>query len=427
MVNLLPQQDRILEMRELRIPNLQLRDGIPRVALLIETSRSFGRGILEGVIQYTHLYTPWHLFHLPGDMIQTLPDMKEWGGNGIIARITNDLIERTILATGLPVVGVTLTDEQRRLSSPCARFSEVRADSYSAGKMAADYFLEKRFENFAFVGEIRHENWSEQRGQGFADHLAESGKTCFRYTAVTKSHKQWGKEVDRLGKWLNMLPKPIALLAALDIRGRQVISVCGECGIRVPDEVAVLGIDNDELICGTCQPPMSSIHLDARQGGFQAAEMLDAMMTGKMKTPKCFYVPATRVVERQSTDILMVSDKIVVEAVRYIIANAIYSINVANVTEHMLLSRKTLENHFKRTLHCTVLDVINRERIKRIKLLLTETNMSIQEIADKCHFEDASNLCKFFRRECRMTMKTYRRQWQQQRYEEKNSNAPFVE
>ncbi len=398
-------------------------DYIPRVALLIETSRSFGRGLLQGIIQYTRLYAPWHLYHVPGDMIQKLPDMKEWGGNGIIARITNVKIENAILATGLPVVGVTLTDRQRAPSGSCANFSEVRADSHAAGKLAAEYFLDKRFDNFAFVGEIRRENWSEQRGQGFIGRLAEVGKTCFRYTAMTKSLSHWSKEVDRMGEWLRALPKPIALLAALDIRGRQVINVCAEFGIRVPDEVAVLGIDNDELICGTCRPPMSSIQLDARLGGFKAAEMLADMMAGTMKTPRCFYAPATRVVERQSTDILMVSDRIVAEAVRYIATNSMYPVNVAKVTAHLQLSRKTVENRFKKALNCTVLNVINRERIKRIKLLLTETNTSIQEIADRCHFDNASNLCKFFRRECRMTMKTYRRQWQQQQYEDKNQTS----
>lgn len=392
-------------------------DYIPRVALLIETSRSFGREVLQGIIQYTRLYTPWHLYHLPGDMSQTLPDMARWGGNGIIARIPNAKIEKEILETGLPTVGITLSDKQRAPGGPCSHFCEVRADSHAAGKMAAEYFLEKKFRNFAFVGEPQKENWSEQRKEGFCFRLTEEGIHCHCYTTTT-SQLNWGKEVDRLGKWLKSLPKPIALLAALDIRGRQVISACGEFGIRVPDEIAVLGIDNDELICGTSQPPMSSIQLDARQGGFRAAEMLGAMMTGKMKKPKCHYAPALRVVERQSTDVLMVSDEIVAEAVRYITVNAIYPISVAKVTEYLQLSRKTVENRFKKSLNCTVLNVINRERIKRIKLLLTETNISIQEIADKCHFDSASNLCKFFRRECQMTMKTYRQQWLKQEVED---------
>ena len=397
---------------------------IPRVALLIETSRSFGREVLQGIIQYTRLYTPWHLYHMPGDLSQKLPDMKEWGGNGIIARITNNKIEKAILETGLPVVGITLSDEQSSPESPCARFSEVRADSIAAGKMAAEYFLEKRFQYFAFVGEAGKENWSEQRRQGFVDRLTEAGKTCHHCKMLSKLHRNWGREVEYLGKWLKSLPKPVAILAALDIRGRQVISACAESGLKVPEEVAVLGIDNDELICGTSQPPMSSILLDARQGGFKAAEMLAAMMSGKMTTPQRYYAPAIRVVERQSTDVLMVSDDIVAEAVRYIVANSMYPINVAKVTEHIQLSRKTIENRFRKTLGSSVLSVINRERIKRIKMLLTETNTSIQEIADKCHFDNASNLCKFFRRECQMTMKTYRQKWLKQQQEEKALAAP---
>jgi len=403
---------------EQQIQETTNRDYIPRVALLIETSRSFGREVLQGIIQYTRLYTPWHLYHLPGDMSQTLPDMVRWGGNGIIARIPNAKIEKEILATGLPVVGITLSDEQSSPTSPCVRFSEVRADSRAAGRMAAEYFLEKKFQNFAYVGEPRKENWSEQRREGFRHRLEQEGYPCHCYIANT-SQLHWGKEIDRLGKWLQSLPKPTALLAALDIRGRQVISACGEFGIRVPDDIAVLGIDNDELICGTSQPPMSSIQLGARQGGFKAAEMLAAMMAGTMKRPKCYYAPAIRVVERPSTDIFMVSDEIVAEAVRFITVNAMYPVNVAKVAEHMQLSRKTIENRFKKSLNCTVLSVINRERIKRIQLLLTETNTSIQEIADKCHFDNASNLCKFFRRECQMTMKTYRQQWLKQQFEEK--------
>ena len=399
-------------MNKLPIHISSRRDNTPRIAVLIETSRGFGRGVLEGIIQYTRLFTPWHLFHLPGDVFQKLPDMKEWGGNGIIARISSPQIETAILATGLPTVGVTMTDKQRSKSSPCARFSEMRADSAAAGKMAAEYFLGQQYEHFAFVGTIHRDNWSEQRGQGFTERLAKSGKTCFRYTAVTKSQSHWGKEVSQLGKWLLSLPKPLALLAAMDIRGRQVINACGEFGISVPNDIAVLGIDNDELICETCQPPMSSVHLDARQGGFKAAEMLETMMTGKMKMPQCFYAPAVRVVERKSTNILMVSDEVIADAVHYIMGHTTCPISVGDVTKHLQLSRKTVENHFKKTLNCTVLKFINRERIKRIKLLLVETDMSIQEIADKCHFSDASNLCSFFRRECRMSMKTYREQRQ---------------
>ena len=379
--------------------------------MLIETSRGFGRGILRGIIQYAKLYGPWQLYHWPGDFEQMLPNMRDWGGNGIIARIPNSRIERAILETNLPVVGITLNEEQRDPKHPCARFSEVRADSIRAGERAAEFLLEKQLNHFAFVGEINNENWSRQRCEGFSQHLKAAGKNSMIYPQPPKLKRDWGQEVFLLGKWLATLPKPVGLLAAMDARGRQVIAACNEFGIRVPGEIAVLGIDNDELICETCQPPMSSVMLDTPQGGFFAAEMLDQMMQGKQSRPQCCLVPALHVIPRHSTDISLISDETVAEAVRFIIANSLTSSNVASVTNHMDLSRKNLEKRFKKAMGCSVLTVINQERIKRIKVLLTETNLSIQEIAEKCHFDCASNLCKFFRRECKTTMNKYRQQW----------------
>jgi len=378
------------------------------VALLLETSREVGRGLLRGVRRYARLHGPWGLHVMPGDLVQTLPTMRAWGGTGIIARIPTARIARAILKTGLPVIAGPLTARQLAPSNPLSKLSEIRANGEAVGRMAAEHLLERGLRHFAFVGVPRQTNWVERREAAFVQRLAEAGCSCAVYPAPPASERDWGREQKRLGRWLRAQPKPLGVMAALDARGRQVIEACIESGLRVPDEVAVIGVDNDELLCELCDPPLSSIALNAEKAGYEAAELLERLMRGEKVPPRCISIEPTHVVARQSTEIAATGDAKIADALRFIRHEANRPLSVPDVAAHIGLSRRSLELRFRRALGHTVLTEIRRVQLERVRAFLIETDLPIGQIAAQCGFANGNYLGKIFRRECGETPQRFR-------------------
>lgn len=378
------------------------------VALLLETSREVGRGLLRGVRRYARLHGPWGLHVMPGDVVQTLPMMRSWGGTGIIARIPNATVARAILKTGLPVIGGPLSDRQLAPSSPLAGLSEIRADGEAIGRMAAEHLLDRGLRHFAFVGGFHKTNWVERRQQSFAARLKEAGFPCAIYPMPPALEQDLGREQKRLGQWLRGQPKPLGVMAALDARGRQVIEACMEVGLNVPEEVAVIGVDNDELLCDLCDPPLSSIVLNAEKAGYEAAELLDRMMRGEKVPPRQIPITPTHVVARQSTEIAATGDPKMDGALRFIRHEASRPLGVPDVAAHLGLSRRSLELRFRRALGHTVLTEIRRSQLERVRAFLIETDHSLGQIARQCGFANGNYLGKIFRREFGETPQHFR-------------------
>ncbi|MDR0869192.1 MAG: substrate-binding domain-containing protein, partial [Planctomycetaceae bacterium] len=194
------------------------------------------------------------------------------------------------------------------------------------------HFLEKKFQHFAYVGDAQEHEWSIRRGNAFQTNLSSRGYHCAIYPLLTEAEKEdWVLESRRLVRWLRRLPKPVGLLAALDVRARQVLRVCFDAGIAVPNEIAVLGVDNDELLCESTYPPLSSILLEKEKSGELAAKLLDQLMHKKVPSGTIYTTGADYLVPRYSTDALQVTDKIIIEAVEFIRANARRGINASDV------------------------------------------------------------------------------------------------
>ena len=237
-----------------------------------------------GIARYARLHGPWAFYLTPGDLFQVLPKMEEWGGTGIIARIETPEIARAILTTRLPVIALDLKRDQLAADNPLSRLSEVCPDSHQAGRMAAEYLLAKRFEQFAFVGVADDPPWSTRRQEGFAQCLATAGFSCHDYPLPRSSReRQWSREQPRMVRWLQSLPKPLGLLACDDDRGRQVLTACRVAGIQVPEDMAVIGVDNDEVLCDVSDPPLASVALDTEKAGYEAAALLDGLMSGQIR------------------------------------------------------------------------------------------------------------------------------------------------
>lgn len=378
------------------------------VALLLETSREVGRGLLRGVQRYARLHGPWGLHVMPGDLVQTLPTMRAWGGTGIIARISTASVGRAILKTGLPVIAGPLSARQLAPSNPLSRLSEIRANGEAVGRIAAEHLMDRGLRHFAFVGEFQKTNWVERRQEAFCKRLADAGFTCAVYPTPPPSERDWGREQKRLGRWLRDQPKPLGVMAALDLRGRQVIEACMESGLGVPDEVAVIGVDNDELLCELCDPPLSSIAFNAEKAGYEAAELLDRMMRGEKVPQTRISIEPTHVVARQSTEIAATDDRKIADALRFIRHEANRPLSVPDVAAHIGLSRRSLELRFRRALGHTVLTEIRRAQLERVRAFLIETDWPIGKIAEQCGFSNGNYLWKIFRREYGETPQGFR-------------------
>lgn len=380
----------------------------PRVALLIETSRGYGRELLHGIVRYARLHGPWSFYITPGDFEQALPKMKQWGGTGVIARIETPQIANAICKLNLPVIGLDLSGGDYPKLVKAGRISEIHPDPVAAANMAADHLLERSFTQFGFVG-FEGRIWSQQRGEAFVGRIQREGHSCAVYQSPTRSRQvEWSREQKHLSEWLKSLPKPIGLFCCNDDRGRQVLEAAMAAGIRVPDEVAVLGMDNDDLFCELSDPPLSSVALNAARGGYEAAKLLDGLMSKRIRKPRQILVEPLWVARRQSTDVLAIDDREVAETLRFIRERAGQPIQVEDVLGASHISRRSLELRFRKTIGRSIHDEIQVSHLERAKQLLAETDWPNDRIAAAAGFATGSYMGQVMRKCMGMTPAQYR-------------------
>ena len=383
---------------------------IPRVAVILYSSFKVVRDLRRGILKYARQHGPWCLHIIEGRPDeQKLLRMKEWGCTGIIGRLYTPELTEAVIAAKLPTVVFEPPVELCGPGGPLAKHCLIRSDSPAIGRMAAEHFLNLRFTQFAYVGEIHGLGWSVSRGQAFADALRRAGFDCLIYPTA-RSEKELDASADRqrLCDWLLKLPKPVAVLAAMDNRGRQVIDACTLAGINVPHEAAVLGVDNDEDLCEACIPAMSSIAFEAERVGYEGMMLLDQLMRGSVRKPRTItYGPGT-VVQRPSTDTSQIRDIVITRAREFIALNACAGIGVNDVVRHVRVSRRLMELKFRRFLGHTVLEEIQLKKLEHARMMLTETLRPIGEITASCGFETATHLGVLFRRNYGCTMSEYR-------------------
>ncbi|MFO0910156.1 MAG: substrate-binding domain-containing protein [Isosphaeraceae bacterium] len=382
----------------------------PKVALLVETARGYGRDFLRGVVRYARLHGPWSFYVTPGDFEQALPRMRSWGGTGIIARIETDRVARAILAAGLPTIALGLSEKQLRRGNPLSRLSEVVSDSHGAGGMAAEHLMERGLRHFGFVG-VAGRIWSLRRQEGFCARLEASGLEALCFEPGRKGQiLEWAREEPLLVEWLLRLPRPVGIMACNDDRGRAVLEACRTAGLRVPEEVAVVGVDNDELLCDLADPPLSSVSLNAEAGGYRAAELLDGLMQGRIRKARRIVVEPLRVVARRSSEVVAIADPDVAGALRYIQEHACEPISVKDVVKALVVSRRALEIRFRKETGRTIHGALIRSRLARAQQLLIETDLPVERVASATGFGRPSYLAQVFREHHGMTPAAFRRQ-----------------
>lgn len=384
---------------------------IPRVAVLVPFSLKGHLDVFEGILEYVRLRGPWQLYRMegrPGE--QKLLDLKRWGCKGLIVGDCTAADAAFFVRLRVPVAVFEPPPEMRKPSHPLARMPALLTDSHAIGVLAARFFLDRHYTRFAFVGEPHNLYWSQEREAGFCKTLASAGMPCAVYPAPTAGErKDWAAEHLHMQQWLKTLVKPVALFAAMDGRARQVLDACMSAGISVPQEIAVLGVDDDPFICNATFPMLSSIQTNGKKAGYLLAEHLDHLMRGQRQQKWNVKIEPLRVVTRRSTDATAINDRQVAHALEYIWREAgDKPLSVPEVVKQFGSSRRFAEMHFKSIVGRTIMEEIRRVKLDRVCALLAETNLSIGEITWQCGFQRESHLASLFRKHFDMSMSAYR-------------------
>jgi LacI family transcriptional regulator len=330
--------------------------------------------------------------------------------DGIIARIERRDLGRAVLRTGLPAVDVrgTLTDLNLAL---------IDTDDRTVARLAAEHLLERGFRQFAFCGFVGA-NYSDKRGRWFTERVAEAGFSARVYQPphavpheMTIEYELDGLAYEaHVAKWLQALPKPVGLMACNDIRGQQVLNACRDIGLTVPDDVAVIGVDNDETLCELSDPPLTSIAPDTHRIGYEAAVLLQRLMAGRKPPKHPRYITPLGVVTRRSTEVLAMDDRHIANALRFIRDHACEGIDVSDVVRVVPVSRSALERRFAKLTGRSLKAEILRRQFDRAKQLLGETDFGLDLVAEKCGFKHSEYFNVAFKRETGLTPGQYRRQ-----------------
>lgn len=364
------------------------------VALIVETSSIYGRRILSGVNKFMRSHLSWTVFLEQSSLATKPPDwLQSWEGDGIISRSTDRKLTQLIADKNIPMV--ELTDRHGPKEMP-----HVWSDDLAIAKMAAEHLLERGFQNFAFCGFAR-EYWSQQRQEGFADAVARKRFECKFYETpwFGSGALPWEQELREMQQWLISLPKPVGIMACNDVRGKMVLDACHAVDLAVPEEVAVVGVDNDDLLCDLCVPPLSSIISNAELVGYKAAELLDLLMCGGTPAKSEVLVKPLGVATRQSTEVLAIDDHDISIALKMIRERACDGLTIDEIMQEVVISRSILERRFRKLLGRSPQAVIRQTQLKRVRQLLAETDLTLASISQLAGYKHTEHMAVVFKRE----------------------------
>jgi LacI family transcriptional regulator len=375
---------------------------IPHVLLLVETSRAFGRGLIEGIARFAWENGPWSI-QFEDRALDSLPPkwLAEWKIDGIISRTTSVKLAKMLAAIKVPLVelhGVRIGNYQ------------LLADYSKVVQLVIDHLMNCGLRQFAYFS--YEDNWWIERSRDYYSRALEArGFQCHCYPApVTKNTTPVWRERHRPGliRWLRSLPRPVGIFTCGDLHAVRLLNICREIDIAVPEEMAVIGNGNDPVVCETVHPTLSSVDLDARRMGYEAANLLNMKMAGK-EPKNIVSIPPSHLAVRQSTNLMVLDNPDMVQAMRYIRESACTGIDVNRMADELGLSRSFLERGFREHFGRSPKAEIMRIRIERAKSLLDWTDKTSKNLARQCGFNSLEYFITAFRREAGMTPNNYRR------------------
>jgi len=373
----------------------------PQIALLVDTATDWGRRMIRGIGRYAGQQGRWDIWleqrcqHAPG----RLP--PGWRGNGVIARVADRAMARHLSAFRGPVVNVSTA------RIPGVNFPTVAADLRAAARLAVEHLLNQGFRHFGYFAPLGL-SYVDIHYDGFVERLAEADHSCSLLAVRRRRGPNWRQRQRDLERWLAGLPKPVAVLTWTSERGREVLQACRTLGLSVPEQVAVLGGDEDTLLCETCNPPLSGVALTSERIGYEAAALLDRLLRGEHAPTDPILIQPTRVVVRQSTDILAIDDQDLARAIAFVRGHAAEPIQVGDVLRAVPVSRSWLERRFHEALGRSPAEEIRRVHLERAKQLLADTDMPVPAVATAAGFRSREYLAYAFKQATGLTPREYR-------------------
>lgn len=370
-----------------------------RVALAIP----YNREILRGIGQYLTTHERWRIDWVDNWAMSILPKQwRDWPGDGAIIQMLTPEVQANSSDGRRPVVNVS--------DGACEAIPTVQSDNKAIGALGAEHFLERGFRNLAFCGDMRAD-YAQLRWEGFAA----TGKKADAHVTLLDSIQADVLDMDparkHLAEQLAELDKPVGVMCGNDIQAHIVARTCLEAEALVPEQVAILGVDNDELTCDLDCVPLSSVIPDRARIGYLAAEMLDKMMRGKTPRKTHIQVPPAGIAERRSTDILAVGDEDVVAALNTIRSNISGDLSPMDLARQVGLSRRSLDRKFMATIHRTVAEEILLRRLQLARELLRQTRLQMAEVAERTGFTSINHFGQCFRRRYGQSPSNYRKQF----------------
>jgi LacI family transcriptional regulator len=375
----------------------------PLVRLRLATDIGYGRELALGIATYTRSHGRWAFQQWSRGGALAIPSSDYLDvGDGLIAHIHNDAMVKQVRQSGLPAVNIS--GRMAKIDLP-----SVLPEDRAIGQMAAQHFMDRGYRHFAFVG-MGDYGFSNRRGDAYiaAARTAEGLSHVARYDIHYGPKWTMDGQQDQLAAWIAALPKPVAVFACNDGQASNVLEACRRCEVRVPEDIAVLGVDNDVVMCEFNNPTISSIDPNIQQIGYQAAAMLDKLMKGQKLSETQRLVPPRGIVTRQSSDAMAMEDQDIAEAMRFIRTNAQQAIGVEDVLKQVSMNRRMLERRFRKAVGRTPAAEIRRCRIDAAKRMLTDTDKSMSEIATACGFQYAQHMAQAFHQLTGMTPSEYR-------------------
>jgi LacI family transcriptional regulator len=373
-----------------------------KIILNIETSTAYGRGFLHGIKMYTISKGSWFLYMTHGGMQKGVPALTDWGADGAIVRESKKYFNE-ILSLNIPTA--VCLYKSKTVDADIV----VATDAAEICGLAAEHFLKRKYENYAFSGQTLN-YWGKDRRDCFCQAIADAGfKTDVYEYSPSTDKVTWSKSQTRMIQWLKSLPKPVAIMAEYDPHGLYVLECCRAAELSVPGDVAVIGVDNDELFCKFSTPSLSSVNLDTVSAGYHAAESLDKLMSGKKIASKTIFTRASHVVARASTDMVATKDTLVGRAIEYIRNHCREEIQVGDVADAVFLSRSALDRRFHKALGKSVQKEIRCIRVEQIARMLIETDLTVTQIALDMNFTCIEHIGRYFKNEMGVPPLEYRK------------------
>ena len=393
------------------IASVVFADKVPQVAIALPPNAKIPRDMRKGILRYAKECGPWMMHLLEGrEFSPRISDLRATDLTGFIGYVTTDEDAKSIMRLKVPCVLRWLDSGKLppRVEKLMRTSATISTDSAAIGRMAAKYYLSSRYRNFAYVGEPDESiGWSQIREKAFAATLADAGRRCSAFRSP--GARSLAAEMPALVEWLKSLPKPVGVFAVHDERARQVADACMAAGLSVPSEVGILGCDNDEDLCESFYPAISSIAVDAERAAYLAAKMLDGCMRGVFAPHRIVYGPV-RVVERRSTMLRGGRfDPVVEKALKLIEVNVTNGIRIDGLCASLGMSRRQLERRFLLAGRNSLLCEINAAKLERACVLLESEQLRLKDISAMLGFSSTSHFCKIYRERYGCTPRDRRR------------------